>query len=131
VAPWKYRTEPGELSCGFWSRQGAELVLLVPLRGTPVLDTSSPNKFFESLAAGVPVIQNTQGWMKDFLSEHQVGFTLDPNDPVQLAEKLIELDSQQPELEEMGKKAHLLAAKVFDKDYLAQKMLTGIIEATT
>jgi glycosyltransferase involved in cell wall biosynthesis len=105
-------------------------VSLVPLRGTPVLDTSSPNKFFESLAAGVPVIQNTQGWMKDFLEEHQVGFTLDPNDPIQLAEKLIELDDQQAMLEEMGKKAHHLAAKLFDKDYLAQKMLNGILEAT-
>lgn len=105
-------------------------VSLVPLRGTPVLDTSSPNKFFESLAAGVPVIQNTQGWMKDFLAEHQVGFTLDPNDPIQLAEKLIELDEQQAMLEEMGKKAHHLAAQLFDKDYLAQKMLNGILEAT-
>src|SRR5690606_19123707 len=59
-------------------------VSLVPLKGSPVLDTSSPNKFFESLAAGVPVIQNTQGWMKDFLEEHKVGMTLDPSNPRQL-----------------------------------------------
>src|SRR5690606_737809 len=70
------------------------MVSLVPLKGTPVLDTSSPNKFFESLAAGVPVVQNTQGWMKDFLEEYEIGFTLDPNDPKQLADKLIELDSE-------------------------------------
>jgi glycosyltransferase involved in cell wall biosynthesis len=106
------------------------MVSLVPLKGTPVLDTSSPNKFFESLAAGVPVIQNTQGWMKDFLIENEVGFTLDPNDPIQLADKLIELDTRKEKLEEMGKKAELLAAKLFDKDYLAQKMLDGILEAT-
>src|SRR5690606_1430117 len=66
-------------------------VSLVPLKGTPVLDTSSPNKFFESLAAGVPVIQNTPGWMKDFLTEHEIGLTLDPNDPQQLANALIEM----------------------------------------
>lgn len=105
------------------------MVSLVPLKGTPVLDTSSPNKFFESLAAGIPVIQNTQGWMKDFLIENEVGFTLDPNDPKQLADKLIELDTQQEKLEEMGKKAEILAARLFDKDYLAQKMLKGILEA--
>jgi len=81
------------------------MVSLVPLRGTPVLDTSSPNKFFESLAAGVPVIQNTSGWMKDFLIEHDLGFTLDPNDPVQLANKLIELDAKQDRLSEMGQRA--------------------------
>src|SRR5690606_38614938 len=48
------------------------MVSLVPLKGTPVLDTSSPNKFFESLAAGIPVIQNTNGWMKEFLDKHGV-----------------------------------------------------------
>src|SRR5690606_11809373 len=68
------------------------LVSLVPLKGTPVLDTSSPNKFFESLAASVPVIQNTKGWMMDFLDKYQVGFTLDPDDPKALAEKLIWMD---------------------------------------
>ena len=102
------------------------MVSLVPLRGTPVLDTSSPNKFFESLAAGVPVIQNTSGWMKDFLIEHDLGFTLDPNDPVQLANKLIELDAKQDQLSEMGQRAMILAAKEFDKDFLASKMLDEI-----
>nr|WP_290427009.1 glycosyltransferase [Algoriphagus limi] len=102
------------------------MVSLVPLKGTPVLDTSSPNKFFESLAAGVPVVQNTKGWMKDFLNQYQVGFTLNPNDPVELAEKLIELDSQKGLLEEMGQRARKLAALEFDKDFLASKMLNAI-----
>lgn len=106
------------------------MVSLVPLKGTPVLDTSSPNKFFESLAAGVPVIQNTQGWMKDFLIQHEVGFTLDPNEPIQLAQILIDLDTQQDKLKEMGKRAEVLAAQLFDKDYLAKKMLDRILEAT-
>lgn len=102
------------------------MVSLVPLKGTPVLDTSSPNKFFESLAAGVPVIQNTQGWMKEFLTLHQVGFTLNPNDPYELADKLIELDSKKDFLEEMGQRARKLAALEFDKDFLASKMLNAI-----
>jgi glycosyltransferase involved in cell wall biosynthesis len=98
-------------------------VSLVPLKGTPVLDTSSPNKFFESLAAGVPIIQNTQGWMKDFLEEHQVGYTLDPNNPRQLAEYLIKMKDEVAETEEMGKRSLVVAKTYFDKDYLAGKML--------
>lgn len=98
-------------------------VSLVPLKGSPVLDTSSPNKFFESLAAGVPVIQNTQGWMKDFLVEHQVGLTLDPNDPKQLADALIKMKDSQMETVEMGTRALGVAKRYFDKDYLANKML--------
>ncbi len=105
------------------------MVSLVPLRGTPVLDTSSPNKFFESLAAGVPVVQNTQGWMKDFLIKHQVGYTLDPNDAEELAEKLMELDKQPEKLKEMGKKASIIASSQFDKDFLANRMLNAIIKA--
>jgi glycosyltransferase involved in cell wall biosynthesis len=101
---------------------------LVPLKGTPVLDTSSPNKFFESLAAGVPVIQNTQGWMKDFLEVHQIGFTLDPNDPEALANLLIELDARPSIKESIGERAKVLAAELFDKKILAQKMLDFILD---
>lgn len=98
-------------------------VSLVPLKGTPVLDTSSPNKFFESLAAGVPVVQNTQGWMKDFLEKHQVGLTLNPNDPLELAKTLIQMKDRAQETEEMGVRGLEIAKSHFDKDYLAQKML--------
>lgn len=98
-------------------------VSLVPLKGTPVLDTSSPNKFFESLAAGVPVIQNTQGWMKDFLNKHKVGFTLDPNNPLQLAETLIQMKDHPYDTSQMGARGMEVAKAMFDKDFLADKML--------
>lgn len=104
------------------------MISLVPLKGTPVLNTSSPNKFFESLAAGVPVIQNTTGWMKDFLEEHELGFTVDPNNAEALAKLLIELDEKSEALDHMGKKAKKIAAVEFDKNILAKKMLTAILE---
>jgi glycosyltransferase involved in cell wall biosynthesis len=99
------------------------MVSLVPLKGTPILDTSSPNKFFESLAAGVPVVQNTKGWMKVFLEEHNIGFTLDADDAEGLASLLIVLASRKEELKEMGARAKVLAAENFDKDSLSKKML--------
>lgn len=105
------------------------LVSLVPLKGAKVLDTSSPNKFFESLAAGVPVIQNTNGWMKDYLENNNVGFTLSPDDPQALADLLIDLSGKPGEVRQMGVRAKELAAKEFDKDILADKMLDTIILA--
>jgi len=102
-------------------------VSLVPLLETPVLDTSSPNKFFESLAAGVPVIQNTNGWMKDFLAFHNVGFTIDSKNPLLLARKLIELDESPHIVDEMGSRSKLIAAKEFDKEFLSNKMLNSIL----
>lgn len=104
------------------------LVSLVPLHGTPVLDTSSPNKFFESLAAGVPVIQNTNGWMKIFLEETQTGLTLSPNDPEALANALIDWDAHPEKVRAMGQRALTVARQEFDKTVLADKMLKALIQ---
>jgi glycosyltransferase involved in cell wall biosynthesis len=99
------------------------LASVIPLKPLPVFDTSSPNKLFESMAAGVPVIQTTQGWIKDFIEQHKVGFTVDGINPRELADKLILLKDN-PEIgKEMGLRSRAAAIHFFDKDYLAAKML--------
>lgn len=99
------------------------LASVIPLKPLPVFDTSSPNKLFESMAAGVPVIQTTQGWIKDFIEQHKVGFTVDGINPQELADKLILLKDN-PEIgKEMGLRSRAVAIHFFDKDYLATKML--------
>lgn len=102
-------------------------VSLVPLKGLKVLDTSSPNKFFESLAAGVPVIQTTGGWMKDFLDRYNIGFTVDPDNPIELADLLLRLSDNYDMLLSMGQKAKEIASKEFNKDILADKMINAIM----
>ena len=102
------------------------LICLAPLKDTKILNTSSPNKFFEALAAGVPVIQTTQGWMKDFIEENNVGFTADPNNPEELAALLQELFDGRRNLEEMRSNASRVAVENFDKNVLAARMLTTI-----
>lgn len=102
------------------------LICLAPLKDTKVLNTSSPNKFFESLAAGVPVIQTTNGWMKDFVEEYEVGFTVDPNNANSLADKLIDIADSPEQLKIMGENAAKIAKQEFDKIILAQKMLDAI-----
>lgn len=101
---------------------------IIPLKGTPVLDTSSPNKLFESLAAGVPVIQTTKGWIKDYLSQNNVGFTVEAHDPEELADLLIKLKNDKELTQKTGANAKKCAARDFDKNYLAQKMLSGILD---
>jgi len=99
------------------------LASVVPLKPIPVFDTSSPNKLFESMAAGVPVIQTTQGWIKEFIAAHKVGFTVDGHQPSQLADVLIKLKDNPEMAHEIGKRGLETARKFFDKDYLADKML--------
>jgi glycosyltransferase involved in cell wall biosynthesis len=102
---------------------------IIPLKPMPVFDTSSPNKLFESLAAGVPVIQTTQGWIKQFIETHNVGFNLDGNVPQQLADTLILLKDHPDVAMQMRNRAGVVAAKYFNKDYLAGEML-AILKST-
>jgi len=100
---------------------------LVPLKSTPILDTSSPNKLFESIAAGVPVIQNTNGWIKDFLNENRLGFTIDPSDAESLVEKIIELDAMPSTFFEVfARHSKAIAEREFDKKQLSARMLSSI-----
>ncbi len=98
---------------------------LVPLKTTPVLDTSSPNKFFESLAAGVPVIQTTNGWIKEYLEINNVGFTIDGSNPDDLASLLIRLKDQE-NIDDMKKNAKNMATRDFDQLKLAKEYLIAI-----
>ena len=103
------------------------MVSLVPLKSLPILSTSSPNKFFESLAAGVPVIQNTDGWMKDFLATHETGFTIESEDYYSLANVLIQIADNEIDISKMQAVAKQIAKKEFSKDTLAEKMLQVFI----
>ncbi len=102
------------------------LASLIPLANKPLLDTSSPNKLFESLAAGVPVIQTTNGWIKELLEKDHCGFTVSPENPGELTEMLITL-KENPDLQkEMGENAFQVAKTQFDKKLLAEKMIHHI-----
>ncbi|MCB0988156.1 MAG: glycosyltransferase family 4 protein [Acidimicrobiales bacterium] len=102
-------------------------VSLVPLRGQPILDTSSPNKLYESLAAGLPVIQNTKGWIRDLLSDNDCGFTVDPTDETDLADRLEQLADDPDLTARMGANGRALAEREFDQDILSQRYLDVLI----
>ncbi|MGF1636630.1 MAG: glycosyltransferase family 4 protein [Cyclobacteriaceae bacterium] len=54
----------------------------------PMLHTGSPNKFFDALAAGCPVIINFGGWISDLVLLKQLGFYADPDRPKELMEAI-------------------------------------------
>lgn len=92
----------------------------------PVLHTSSPNKMFDSFAAGVPIIQSTRGWIADLVRDTECGVTVDPNHPQEIASAL-RLFVEQPDLaRKMGENALHLAKTEFNRDVLSQKFLRGI-----
>jgi glycosyltransferase involved in cell wall biosynthesis len=103
-------------------------VSLIPLNDTPMLSTSSPNKLFESMAASVPVIQTTTGWIKEMLDLSKSGYTVSPVNEQELVDKLIFLADNPIVANEIGGRGFDHAKLNFDKDLLSKRMIISIEE---
>ena len=87
----------------------------------PILKTNSPNKLFDSLSAGKPIIVNSAGWTKEMVEQENCGFFVDPEKPEQLAEKLLAIKDDKNLLKIWGENARRLSLEVYDKEILASK----------
>lgn len=84
---------------------------------------TSPNKFFDYIASGLPVLNNYPGWLADMIQEHQCGIAVPPDDPVAFAEAVIRLRDRPNELPLMGQRARKLAEAEFSRDTLADQLV--------
>jgi glycosyltransferase involved in cell wall biosynthesis len=102
---------------------------LVVLKDFPFLATSSPNKLFDTFAAGVPVVQTTQGWIKRLLEREQCGLTVPANDPNAMADAVLQLARNHQLRASLAANARRVAVKLFDRDLLAEKMRKILVSA--
>ena len=56
----------------------------------PIMETNSPNKFFDALAAGKLIITNTKGWVREIIEEEGCGFYYNPDQPEVFIENIRE-----------------------------------------
>lgn len=99
---------------------------ITTFKNLPILKTNSPNKLFDSLSAGKPIIVNSDGWTKDMVEKGDCGFFVDPDDPKALADKLIEIKDNKEQLEKWGKNARILSETVYDKKILSAQVADAI-----
>ncbi len=64
----------------------------------PILEHNSANKFFDSLAAGKPVLINYSGWQRDELESYNAGFGCKLCDVDEFVEKVLFLSSHEDEM---------------------------------
>jgi len=95
-------------------------ISLVSFKDLPILYTNSPNKLFDSLSAGKPIIVNSAGWTKKMVEDNKCGIYCDPKNPQDLADKLVYLNNRDS-LEDMGKNSRRLAEEVYDKSILVEE----------
>lgn len=93
--------------------------------------TWSPNKMFDALAAGKPVLINVPGWLGETIENNNCGRCLDANRPQMLADALEELAADPELCRQMGKNARELAEREFDRVKLANRIENVLIEAVS
>lgn len=83
---------------------------------------TSPNKFFDYISSGLPVLNNYPGWLADMIKENNCGVAVEPDNPQAFADALIYMVDEAP-LAEFSKNARALAEREFDRALLGEKFV--------
>jgi glycosyltransferase involved in cell wall biosynthesis len=122
TGPASSKEEVAELAAG-------SSACLTLFKDVPVLATNSPNKLFDTFAAGRPAIVNMDGWMRSLVEENEAGLYVKAGDARALADGIAWLREHPEEAERMGRNARALAEREFDRDELAARALAVLEEA--
>jgi glycosyltransferase involved in cell wall biosynthesis len=97
---------------------------LMVLRDVPAFYRgTSPNKFFDYLAAGIPVVNNYPGWLAGLITEHRCGIVVPPGNVAAFADALQTLAADVAGRRAMGAAARALAEKEFARPLLAARFV--------
>jgi glycosyltransferase involved in cell wall biosynthesis len=96
---------------------------LFTVKNVPFLDSASPNKVFDAFAVGIPMVQTTQGWLKELFEEEACGFTVPIGDTAEMADAVEALVGSSELRHRMGANAKRLAREQFGRSILASTLL--------
>src|SRR5690606_23568452 len=98
-------------------------ISIVSFKDLPILYTNSPNKLFDSLSAGKPIIVNSAGWTKQMVENHNCGYYVNPHKPQELVDKILYLKQNPDIVKNMGVNSRNLAETVYDKSILCKQFV--------
>lgn len=90
---------------------------------------TSPNKFFDYLAAGIPVLNNYPGWLADQIRQFGCGMVVPPENPQAFADAMEQAAAGKAALRAMGMRARGLAHQEFDRGRLADRWVDWLENA--
>jgi glycosyltransferase involved in cell wall biosynthesis len=82
---------------------------------------TSPNKFFDYIACGLPVLNNYPGWLAELIQKNQCGLAVPPGDPLAFADALEYFADHEEERRQMGGNSRRLAEREFSRAQLAAR----------
>jgi glycosyltransferase involved in cell wall biosynthesis len=92
-------------------------------KDVPILATCSPNKLFDTFAAGRPAIVNMPGWQRELVEENEAGVYARARDAADLADKVSFLRDHPDLAQRYAHNARALAEREFSRDLLAERVL--------
>ena len=87
---------------------------------------TSPNKFFDYIAAGIPVVNNYPGWLAGLIIEHRCGIVVPPGNAAAFADALQRLAADADVRRTMGVAARALAEEEFARPLLANRFIATL-----
>lgn len=105
---------------------GADIGLQI-LRNVPAFYYgTSPNKFFDYISAGLPVLNNYPGWLAEMIAAKNCGIAVPPEDPRAFADALIEAADDRKALKQKAANALDLAQTEFSRKDLSNQWVDWI-----
>lgn len=89
---------------------------------------TSPNKFFDYIASGLPVINNYPGWIADIITKNQLGEVVAPDNTDAFADAIIKMADNSQIRVKYGANARAFAEREFSRKDLATKFVLFLEE---
>lgn len=105
-----------------------DLGLMVLLNNHSFYEGSSPNKFFDYVACGLPIIVNYPGWMKRVMEYFEIGLSTPPEMSNDFADKIISLSESENQLRVMAENTKK-ARDFFAREAVAEKFVSIVTNA--
>ena len=101
--------------------------VFVSYKNIPILQTGSPNKYFDGLASGKMIIVNFGGWIKNEIESSSCGIYVNPKQPSDFAKKIEPFILDKNKTNEFQRATRGLA----ESDYNRKKLSTQFVNIFT
>lgn len=99
-------------------------VALIPLRKLEIFQGAIPSKIFEALAMEVPLLLGVEGEAKKyFIEQANAGWSFNPEDATDLADKILTIAENKLNRTEFGKNGRLYVSQHFNRDKIASDFI--------
>lgn len=110
-------------------QRGADAGLMVLANVPAFYYGTSPNKFFDYISSGLPVLNNYPGWLAEMITKNNCGIAVPPDDPLAFADALESMADDRRQLKTMGSNARRLAEREFNRLVLADQFVDWLEDA--